>query len=119
MFVPKETLQAVQSGSGMPELSIEDLNAVVRSSQGTPDPRAIEPVEIEVGVHKACGGAIWYQSMFADVASMSELVDARHRPRYEEVVCNAWCKGCGSAIVDPDMLRQFAERVAAYRNRQD
>lgn len=100
-------------------ISIETLNAIARATSGIPDPKQIETVELEVGTHKACGGAIWYQSVFSDVAPMSQLIGTQHRPRYEETTRQAWCKGCGAAIVDPDMLAQFAQQVTAHRNRKD
>ncbi len=120
MFVTRRTARRdplVVAANGSVAVPVEDLNAVCRAACGIPDPKLIEPVELEVGEHMGCGGAVWYRSAYSDVAPVSERIGARHRPSYQETEHKAWCKRCGSAIVDPDMLQQFAAKVAAHRSR--
>lgn len=78
--------------------------------------RRTERVTLDVEIHAACKGQIQYTSFFRDTAPLSQLIGQRHRPHFEEFFLCV-CKGCGSAIVDPERLARYAELMTAHRNR--
>ena len=78
--------------------------------------RRTETVTLDVEIHAACEGQIQYTSFFRDTAPQSQLIGQRHRPHLEEFSA-CFCKGCGSAIVDPERLARYAEQMTLHRNR--
>jgi hypothetical protein len=73
----------------------------------------MEPVDINVDVHKGCGGTIMYASSFRVSCSSGEIRFGGDNPTEESVKCR--CLKCGQ-LYDPDFL-PYRTQVVEYRNR--
>ena len=120
ILVSAAAVAAVQADLARRELTGEnpvfDAWQANKEAERLAEQRRTERVTLDVEIHAACEGQIQYTSFFRDTAPLSQLIGQRHRPHLEEFFLCV-CKGCGSAIVDPERLARYAELMTAHRNR--
>jgi hypothetical protein len=73
-----------------------------------------ESIDIPVGVHTVCGGAIYYRSQFVSACSPSQILYGGNNPVQEATKCR--CISCGT-LFDTEHLA-YRNKVLEHRNRE-